>query len=141
MHSTRFEYGFRVALHDVDAAGVMFFAHLFRHAHDAYEALMGAVGQPLDRLIRERRTLLPLVRAEADYRSPMRHGQDVIVDVCVAEIGTSSFRLHYRFSDGHGGTLATAQTVHAHLDPDRGSGTPLPAVLTAALSDRRCRGG
>jgi len=35
-----FEYRFTVQLHDTDAAGRLFFAHLFRHAHDAYEALM-----------------------------------------------------------------------------------------------------
>lgn len=32
----------------------MFYGHLFRHAHDAYECFMGEIGWPLDRLIRAR---------------------------------------------------------------------------------------
>jgi 1,4-dihydroxy-2-naphthoyl-CoA hydrolase len=128
---------FRVALHDVDAGGVLFFAHLFRHAHDAYEAFMADIGHPLDRLIREGRTLLPLVHAEADYRSPLRHGQDVSVEVSVAAVGNSSFTLDYRFVDDEGRTCALARTVHAHLDRDRGASTPLPCALGASLAGRR----
>lgn len=130
---------FRVALHDVDAGGVMFFAHLFRHAHDAYESFMADIGQPLDRLIREGPTLLPLVHAEADYRTPLRHGQDVSVRMSVAALGNSSFTLDYRFVDGEGRTCARARTVHAHLDGDRAASAPLPAALAAALEDRRSR--
>jgi hypothetical protein len=52
--SEPFRYDFRVALHDIDAAGIMFYGHLFRHAHDAYEAFMGAIGFPLERIIAAR---------------------------------------------------------------------------------------
>ncbi|MFP4063447.1 MAG: acyl-CoA thioesterase, partial [Halochromatium sp.] len=81
MTAANIEHRFRVALHDTDAAGVLFFAHLFRHAHDAYEAMMARIGWPLDGLIRERQLGLPLVHAEADYRRPMRHGDQVAVRV------------------------------------------------------------
>jgi 1,4-dihydroxy-2-naphthoyl-CoA hydrolase len=130
---------FRVALHDSDAGGVMFFAHHFRHAHDAYEAFMASIGHPLDRLIREGRTLLPLVHAEADYRAPLRHGQSVSVHVSVAAVGSSAFTLDYRFVDDEGRTCALARTVHAHLDRDRGASAPLPAEMAAALEERRSR--
>jgi 1,4-dihydroxy-2-naphthoyl-CoA hydrolase len=134
-----FPYGFRVPLHEIDAGGVMFFAHLFRHAHDAYEDFMAAIAQPLDRLIRDGPTLLPLVHAEADYRAPMRHGQTVTVHLCVAEVGVRSFTLSYRFTDESGRVLALARTVHAHAGPGRSSGAPLPAALAAALGRWRCR--
>ena len=39
-----YNYHFTTSLHDIDAAGVLFFAHLYRHAHDAYEAFMSDIG-------------------------------------------------------------------------------------------------
>jgi len=35
---------FTLPLQEVDHAGVMFFAHLFSHAHDAYAELMQSMG-------------------------------------------------------------------------------------------------
>ncbi|PQJ97658.1 acyl-CoA thioesterase [Chromatium okenii] len=71
MIPTPFTYFFTLRLHDTDAAGRLFFAHLFRHAHDAFENLMTALGVPLDAMISAGQTLLPLIHAEADYRQPL----------------------------------------------------------------------
>jgi 1,4-dihydroxy-2-naphthoyl-CoA hydrolase len=110
-----FEHRFRVALHDTDAAGVLFFAHLFRHAHDAYEAWMAHLGWPLDAMLRDGALRLPLVHAAADYRRPLRHGDAVTVQVAVADLGERAFTVEYRF-DTADGTAATARTVHVGLD-------------------------
>jgi len=136
-----FNYSFTVPLHDIDAAGVMFYGHLFRHAHDAYEAFMDAIGSPLDRIIRQGNWLLPLVHAEADYRMPFRHGEPARIQLWVAEIGRSSFTLHYRFIDEDGRIRADAKTVHTHLAHDGRSGEPLPDALAAALPDWFCAPG
>lgn len=124
---------FTVALHDTDAAGVLFFAHLFRHAHDAYEGLLAARGWPLPALVTSGPLALPLVHAEADYRQPLRHGDAVDCQVSVAAVGTGSFTLMYRFRTGDGATAATARTVHAALDRASGRSCALPAGLVAAL--------
>lgn len=126
---------FRVALHDSDAAGVLFFAHLFRHAHDAYEGLMAHLGWPLDGLIRAGQLALPLVHAEADYRLPLRHGEWVSVALTVAAVSPRSFTLTYRFGTATGALAATARTVHAGIDPGRGEPIALPAALASALRD------
>jgi len=81
--ATRCQHRFEVHLHDTDAAGVMFYGHLFRHAHDAYEAFMAELGFPLARLIRAAQWHLPLVHAEADYEGAMCHGDHILVDVSV----------------------------------------------------------
>ena len=126
-------HAFRVALHDTDAAGVLFFAHLFRHAHDAYEGFMADIGWPLDAMIRDRELALPLVHAEADYRRPMSYGQQVQVAVTVADIADGRFSIEYRFTDPEGALLASAHTVHAAVDPTRSRPIPLPPGLAAAL--------
>ncbi|MFM1892805.1 MAG: hypothetical protein RLZ44_1882 [Pseudomonadota bacterium] len=133
MSKTEYQHEFVVALHDIDAAGVMFFAHLFRHAHDAYEAFMAELGLPLSEVIRQRRWLLPLVHAEADYRAPLRHGERIEVRLAVEDLGTSAFTLGYRFQDAAGNVRATAKTVHVHLAADGKGSAPLPQELRDAL--------
>lgn len=124
---------FRIALHDTDAAGVLFYAHLFRHAHDAYEGLMTALGWPLPALVSGGTLALPLVHAEADYRHPLRHGDPVICEVSVAGVGQGSFSLDYAFLSPTGALAATARTVHAALDRASGQAVALPPGLAAAL--------
>ncbi|WP_459870783.1 acyl-CoA thioesterase [Endothiovibrio diazotrophicus] len=124
---------FHVALHDTDAAGVLFFAHLLRHAHDAYEGLMAAGGMPLAGVVAEGAFHLPIVHCEADYRAPLRHGDKVAVAVTVARVGESAFTLRYRFTAG-GEEAAAATTVHVALDPASRAKRPLPAPLRALLA-------
>lgn len=128
-----FEHPVQIRLHDTDAAGRLFFAHLFRHAHDAYEALMSAIGHPTDALIRSG-TLLPLTHAEADYRRPMLHGDRVRVETRVLEIRQRSFAIGYRFLSEQGETLATARTVHVRIGEDDPAALELPPGLRDALS-------
>jgi 1,4-dihydroxy-2-naphthoyl-CoA hydrolase len=134
MDPATFVYPFSVRLHDTDAAGRLFFGHLFRHAHDAYEAFMDQAGVPLDRLIREGEILLPLVHAEADYHRPLCQGDRVRVLVTVREIRTRSFAVGYRFETPDGAVAATAHTVHLQINRD---GSPAPGLseeVRAALA-------
>lgn len=126
MSTPAFELRFRVALHDTDAAGVLFFAHLFRHAHDAYEAWMAHLGFPLDAMLRKGELRLPLVHAAADYRRPLRHGDEVTIQLRVADIGESAFTIEYRFLADTGERAATARSVHVGLGADERRGLPQP---------------
>jgi 1,4-dihydroxy-2-naphthoyl-CoA hydrolase len=139
MPSRESEYRFRVRLHDIDAAGVMFYGHLFRHAHDAYESFMDALGFPLDGLTRDGYRL-PLVHAEADYLLPLCHGEDIGVRLDVSALGESSFTLAYGFRDGAGILRARVGTVHVHLVRDRQKAVPLPEGLREALVARQAAG-
>jgi 1,4-dihydroxy-2-naphthoyl-CoA hydrolase len=125
---------FIVRLHDTDTAGVLFFAHLFRHAHDAYEEFMAALGQPLNGLIRDG-CRLPLVHAEADYLQPIRHGEEIHVTVVLSALGETSFTLDYGFRDGSGTLRAQSRTVHVHLADGtvEAVAAPLPGHLRVAL--------
>jgi len=133
VNSTVEAHHFRVQLHDTDSAGRLFFAHLFRHAHDAYEAFMDRLGLPLDHLIRAGESLLPLVHAEADYLRPMCHGDQVRVSLVVLEIRTRSFAIGYRFETPEGLLAATARTLHVHINRDGSPGSGLPESMRGAL--------
>lgn len=123
-------YAFKVRLHDVDSAGVMFFARLFSHAHDAYEDYMAKQGMELGTLI-EGGTRLPIVHAEADYLHPLRHGEDMTVELTVERLGNTAFTIGYAFRNNDE-IRAWAKTVHVFLDPS----TQLPAPLPEAIRER-----
>lgn len=128
-----FDYRFRVPLHDIDAAGVMFFAHLYRHAHDAYEAFMAEVGYPLDGLLREGNYLLPLVASEAKFQQPLFHGDTITVRLDLARVGNSSFTVRYRFLDQEGNQRAELTTSHVWIGAADRRTAPLPEELRNAL--------
>lgn len=133
MGQTVFEHRFSIPFQDIDAAGIVFFAHLFRYAHEAYEGFMAHVGQPLPTILADRRFLLPLVHAEADYQHPLRHGEAIRTELRVEELGDTSFTLGYRFIDEQGRQRANARTVHVVLDTISRHPSTIPHALRSAL--------
>lgn len=121
MPSPAYHHQFRVALPDTDVAGVLFFAHLFRHAHDAYEAWMSSLGFPLHEMIRTGAMALPLVHAEADYRRPLKHGELVTVELFLADLQPARFTIDYRFLTDRR-MAALARTIHVCIDPSMPAG-------------------
>ncbi len=128
-----FEYCFDIRLRDTDAAGVLFFACLLEHAHDAYEALMDQLDHPLSEMLHNADPHLPLVHAEADYLAPLCLGDRVRVGIQVARLGLKSFTLSYVFATPDGHIRARAATAHAAMDPKLGKAVELPRTLRDAL--------
>ncbi len=126
-------YSLTVPLQDIDAAGVVFFAHLFRYAHEAYEHWMADQGLSLRDILAEGRYLLPLVHAEADYRQPLRHGEQLHVQLSVNALGDTSFTLGYQIIDEAGQSRAQLETVHVVLDAATHTPTPVPEALRMVL--------
>lgn len=127
-----YSYTFEVRLHDVDHAGVMFFARLFVHAHDAYEAFMAGNGLALGALI-ERNVRLPIVHASADYLLPLRHDEKITVTLTVAKLGQTSFTLEYAFHCGNE-LRARLRTVHVFLEAGTGTPSSLPQEMRILFS-------
>lgn len=129
----KFEYSFQVPFHQVDHAGIMFFAHLFTHAHDAYAALMENCSSSLQQIIEQGVYAIPLVHTEANYHAPMRHGDRISVNLGVERLGNSSFRLAYRFHC-HDMLCADAGTDHVFITVENGKPAAIPAALRDSLS-------
>jgi 1,4-dihydroxy-2-naphthoyl-CoA hydrolase len=140
MGDDHFIYEFQVRLHDTDAAGVMFFGHLFRHLHDAYESFMASIGFPLQRLLQpagaDAPLRLPIIHASADYLLPLRLGDSVRVALSVAEVRTRSFGLDYALADGQGRPCGRGRTVHVLAATGSDEGARLPDRLRIALQAR-----
>lgn len=128
-----YEQPLTLRLHDMDAAGVMFFGHLFRHAHDVYEGFMQHIGFALPRLIQAGEYHLPIVHTEADYRQAMRHGEVLNARLQLERVGDTSFISRYSFQNKNGDVHALAKCVHVCMNPGTGGSMTLPPDLREAL--------
>ncbi|MFZ5980221.1 MAG: acyl-CoA thioesterase [Candidatus Zixiibacteriota bacterium] len=128
-----YNYQTSVKLHDTDMAGFLFFGHQFKIAHDAYEEFMEAVGLGFARLIHNAEFLLPIVHAEADYKTVLQVGDKLKVQVQAVNIGKTSFTLGYNLVGIDGESVGTVKTVHVCVDSARREKMPLPEKLRKAL--------
>ena len=120
---------------DVDAAGIVFYARLFAYFHDAYVAFLASLGSDmaLHRAIEEADFLIPLVHAEADFKAPLRFGDEATTTVSVHRIGEKSYTTSYQIYRGDGQLAAQGQTVHACANKGDFRSRPLPEALRAGL--------
>jgi YbgC/YbaW family acyl-CoA thioester hydrolase len=128
-----FKHSLTVPFQDIDAAGVVFYAHLFRYAHEAYEHFMQQIGCSLQALLAEGSYLLPLVHAEADYRRPLHHADRLKIELWLKRLGQTSFTLGYRVLGDNQTEHASLETVHVALDRETQRPVALPDSLRVAL--------
>jgi len=128
-----YQHKLTVPFQDIDAAGVVFYAHLFRYAHEAYEHFMQQIGCSLQELLAEGSYLLPLVHAEADYRWPLRHADKLKIELRLKRLGRTSFTLGYRVLAEDQTEHASLETVHVALDRTTQRPLSLPDSLREAL--------
>jgi len=121
-----------IAFQDVDAAGIVFYARVFDYFHDAYVSFLRARGVPLEAALRDRSWVAPLRRAEADYRRPLRFGDEVGVAVVGVDVSDTEFTVRYRIG-GADGVACVGETVHVSVDPETFRRAAVPEVLRRAL--------
>ncbi len=82
---------------DIDPAGVAYYPTLLHHCHAAFEEFFArALRTPYPEVLRRDRLGFPTVHLQADFRSPLRYGDVLDVEVCVAALGRSSVAFRYR---------------------------------------------
>jgi 4-hydroxybenzoyl-CoA thioesterase len=93
-----FTFATPIRFADVDHAGIVYYPRFFHFFHLAFEELfrqrMGA--RAYVNLLDERRVGFPAVRAEADYKSPLRFGDTAEIEVTVSRLGGRSITFRYR---------------------------------------------
>lgn len=126
----RFGHEVIVRFQDVDAAGIVFFARVLDYMHDAYVAALGELGTELASVLRSRAFAAPLRHAEADYFSPLRFGDVVIVHIVAAHVEATEIVLGYQIAHKTTGTVtAVGQTVHTFVDPKSFERIPVPEAI------------
>ena len=103
----------RIAFHETDAAGVVYFANYFRLAEEAETHALASLGS----IVTRDGYLYPRVHAEADYLAPLRFFDEVSVHARIIRIGSSS--VHWKFDIFNGEQIcATVQTISSRRNRD-----------------------
>lgn len=88
-----FVYRTRVAFHQADPAGVLFFGRYAELWQEAYEGFIAARGIDYADWFGQTKRSTPIRRVEADHLRPIFAGEAVTVRVTVARVGATSFTL------------------------------------------------
>ncbi len=114
-----FIYSRRIAFHETDAAGVVYFANYFRLAEEAETHALAS----LSATDTFRQYAYPRVHAEADYHAPLHFFEKITVAARLTRIGSSS--LHWEFCiSGPAGVCATVRCISARRHAADGSAAP-----------------
>ena len=129
---TPFVYVTRVAFSQVDAAGILYFSRAFELCHEAFEGFLEEQGTPMTQATMAGADwVLPIVHAEVDFRSPLRLGDRVDVEVNVERMGTSSITMAFCLRGADGSIRAMVRHVHAAVEVATFSSRPLPDEVRA----------
>ena len=87
----------RVEFRDTDAAGIVHFSVFFNYMEEAEHAFLRNLGLDVFLLDNETAISFPRVAAQCDYRTPIRFGESVTVEITVNKIGRSSVTYQFLF--------------------------------------------
>jgi 4-hydroxybenzoyl-CoA thioesterase len=124
---------------DVDHAQIVYYPRYFHYFHVAFEDFfLSRLGRRYVDVVKRSRLGFPAVRAEAEFRSPLRFGDTLAMRVFVVRIGRTSIAFGYE--GRHGKKLAvvgkvTCVCVDMRTTPF--SARPVPAALRRALERHR----
>jgi 4-hydroxybenzoyl-CoA thioesterase len=133
---------------DVDHAGIVYYPRFFHFFHLAFEELfrqrMGA--RAYVELLDRARVGFPAVRAEADYKAPLRFGDQAEIELTVARLGARSITFRYRVyrgaEDAQGDRAAVTRLLAAEgkvvcavTDLTRFVAVEVPAQVITLISD------
>ncbi len=127
-----FHYQFTTRIHDIDAAGVMFFGRFFYHIHDAYECFLNHHQMGISDILKKE-YILPISHTKADYKAPIFLNEQINIEIFLQDIKDSEFILNYHIIDAKNIIRATAQTHHICSHKITRERVNLPDVLALIL--------
>ena len=128
-----FVYRKTVRLYHTDAAGILYYSHIYTLAHDAYEEMLRKIGVSVPYILNESDFMLPFVHSEADYKDTITVGMELDINLKVERIGNTAFTLTYHFLNKKGTEVAYVKTASVSVDKKTLRKIPLPDKLRVGL--------
>ena len=126
-----FEHPLTVRYLEVDQQGVVFNAWYLAYFDDAMTAFLAHRGLPYRALLDSGHDA-QVVHTELDWTGALGFGDEAVVVVDVAALGTTSFTLSFEVRRG-GESLVKARTVYVCVATDGSGKRPLTPELRALL--------
>jgi 4-hydroxybenzoyl-CoA thioesterase len=133
-----FTFSTPVRFADVDHAGIVYYPRFFHYFHVAFEELWRARIGPkaYSDIIDNQRIGFPAVRAECDFKAPLRFGDTAEIEVSIPRLGAKSITFRYRiFRSGDRALCAEGQVITAVVDLARFVAVAIPEHVTDMLKD------
>ncbi len=137
-----FSFSTPVRFSDIDHAGIVYYPRFFHMFHVAFEELWRARIGPkaYSELIDRDRIGFPAVKAECEFKAPLRFGDTAEIEVSVSRMGARSITFRYRIYRAASDTAprelaAEGSVVCAVVDLARFVATPVPERVVAMLAD------
>jgi 4-hydroxybenzoyl-CoA thioesterase len=133
-----FTFATPVRFADIDHAGIVYYPRFFHLFHVAFEELWRARIGPraYSELIDRDKVGFPAVRAECDFKEPLRFGDTAEIEVSIPRLGGKSITFRYRVYRADPRALcAEGQVVCAVVDLARFVAMPVPERVVQMLSD------
>ena len=137
-----FTFATPVRFADIDHAGIVYYPRFFHYFHLAFEELRRArIGpQAYSEIIDRDRVGFPAVRADCDFKAPLKFGDTAEIEVTIPRLGTKSITFRYRIYRAAGPTSARAlcaegQVVCAVVDLARFVAVAIPERVEHMLRD------
>ncbi|MBT8085933.1 MAG: tol-pal system-associated acyl-CoA thioesterase [Woeseia sp.] len=119
----------RVYYEDTDAQGLVYFANYFRFMERARTEWLRALGVEQDKLMYEDRRVFVVVDTQAEFLSPARFNDELLVTARLVSQARASFELEQLISRKNGDLLIRGKTRAAFLNADTMKPTRLPTDL------------
>ena len=136
MQKALLKYSFTTRLHDIDAAGFMFYARSFYYLHDAYEEMLNAHNFKISKILKGQ-YLFPISHAEANFKAPIKLNQFITIDIFPTEILRDRFALMFDFRNEQGKTVISAITRHVCINKQSHKATDLPVEWVNMLASKK----
>ncbi len=126
-----FIYKKKILFGDCDSAGILFFANLFKYMHEAYEYFIESFTN-YENHFNNSVVAYPVIKATADYYSPLLLGKTAEIEVSATQIRENSFELEYVFLIDDE-IKAVGKTAHVCVDINTLEKSPLNLNLIKGL--------
>lgn len=123
-----------VVLGDVDAAGVLYFASVFRWHERVFTEWLSSIAWPLHELLDSGRGL-PIRSSWADYPSSARLGETLKVVVSVHDVKGTEFVFRTRWTSAAGRVVSEVSTLHVACERETESGYFVRTSIWGGLRD------
>jgi 4-hydroxybenzoyl-CoA thioesterase len=140
-----FSYSLPVRFADIDHAGIVYYPRFFNYFHVAFEELWRARIGPkaYSDIIDNQRIGFPAVRAECDFKAPLKFGDTAEIEVSIPRLGAKSITFRYRVFRASGSDAqaqdrvlcAEGQVVCAVVDLAKFVSVAIPEHVTDMLRD------
>jgi len=122
----------RIYYEDTDCGGVVYYANYLKYFERARTQYLEERGLSVAGLMNEG-TVFVVVRAEADYRSPARYGETLVIETVVSDLTAASVIFAHVVTEKVSGRVVVEGSARLAVTDGNGKVKRLDKAIVAAL--------